>query len=397
MLRFASALSDMSATAEAVDEVCSVAAAQLDARADLAVCFASHHHGPDFAPLLAAIDERLRPKTLIGCTGEAIVGTGREIEEQPALSLWLARLPGVNVRPMHLEFERTADGGTFTGWPEDLPSTWPAGSALIMLADPFTFPADALLERLDEAQPGIPVLGGMASGAAAPGENRIFLGGDAFDSGAVAILVDGDITVRSIVSQGCRPIGHPMVVTRAEQNVIFELGGRPAMTQLQELFDTLDPRDQQLVQRGLNVGLVINEYQDRFARGDFLVRNCVGADRKTGAIAVGDFVRTGQTVQFHVRDAASADEDLRELLGAVDPPADKHALGSLLFTCNGRGTRMFPEADHDARCLERRLGKIPTAGFFAQGEIGPVGGRNFLHGFTASIALFSARDTPSDR
>ncbi len=218
---------------------------------------------------------------------------------------------------MHLEFQRTPEGGSFVGWPDELPASWPAGSALLMLGEPFSFPADALLERLGEDQPGIPVLGGMASGAHSPGENLVFLGDEAFASGAVAVLIHGDVRIRSVVSQGCRPIGRPMVVTKADRQVIFELSGKPALAQLQELFAELSEREQQLAQRGLHVGRVINEYQDKFTRGDFLVRNCIGADRASGAIAIGDFVRPGQTVQFHVRDADTADEDLRELLRAA--------------------------------------------------------------------------------
>ncbi|MGH7139612.1 MAG: FIST signal transduction protein, partial [Pirellulales bacterium] len=174
------------------------------------------------------------------------------------------------------------------------------------------------------------------------------------------------------------------VITKAEQNVILELSGKPTLAQLQELFETLSPRDQQLLQTGLHVGRVINEYQERFERGDFLVRNCLGADRETGALAIGDFVRPGQTVQFHVRDSQTADEDLRELLGRCGGKAQ----GALLFTCNGRGTRLFEQPHHDAGVLRELLGPIPVAGFFAQGEMGPIGGKNFLHGFTASCALF---------
>jgi small ligand-binding sensory domain FIST len=353
--------------------------------------------------LAADIARRTRARTLIGCTGESIVGGAREIEDGPALSLWLARLPGVTIQPMRLRFERTPEGGTIVGWPDNLPERWPDGSALMMLAEPFSFPADLLLERLNEDQPGVPVLGGMASGAHAPGENRLILSGgvrerdggsDAdceFDSGAVAVLIHGPLRMRAVVSQGCRPIGRHFVVTRADKNVILELSGKPAMQQLQEVFDGLSDRDRQLVQRGLHVGLVTNEYQDTFRRGDFLVRNCVGADPQAGAIAIGDFVRPGQTVQFHVRDEETADEDLRELLTAAGGDANmasSASSGALLFTCNGRGTRLFSEPDHDAAAVCAALGNLPLAGFFAQGELGPIGGKNYLHGFTASVAVF---------
>ena len=178
-------------------------------------------------------------------------------------------------------------------------------------------------------------------------------------------------------------------MTRANQNVIQELGGKPPLAQLQELFPSLTPAEKMLIQRGLHVGRVINEYQERFGRGDFLIRNVIGADPDSGAMAIGDYVRTGQTVQFHVRDAASADEDLSLLLSQQQSGASPPA-GGLLFTCNGRGTRLFDQPHHDAALVRRFWNNLPLAGFFAQGELGPVGGKNFVHGFTASLVLFSA-------
>ena len=262
---------------------------------------------------------------------------------------------------------------------------------MLLLGEPFSFPADELIRRLNEDRPGVPVLGGMASGGVAPGENRLLLGTQVFSHGAVAALVHGDVRIRSVVSQGCRPIGKPFVVTKSEANVIHELGGVAALVRLQEVFETLTEQDRLLVRHGLHVGRVLSEYQDKFVRGDFLVRNVIGADPKSGAIAIGDFVRPGQTVQFHIRDEQTADEDLRELLKtAAEPGGDNRSRGALLFTCNGRGTRLFSSADHDVRCVRQALGEIPVAGFFAQGEIGPIGGNNFLHGFTASIAVFES-------
>jgi small ligand-binding sensory domain FIST len=217
----------------------------------------------------------------------------------------------------------------------------------------------------------------------------LFLGEQSIDSGAAGMLMRG-VGMRSVVSQGCRPIGQPLVVTKAQQNVIEQLGGQPPLEQLRALWPSLSPREQGLVQQGLHVGQVINEYQPQFRRGDFLVRNVVGADPQHGVIAIGDFVRPGQTVQFHVRDAQTADEDLRELLAAARD--ERQAAAALLFTCNGRGTRLFSEPHHDAAALADLLGDIPVAGFFAQGEIGPVGGKNFLHGFTASVVLFDAAE-----
>jgi len=219
----------------------------------------------------------------------------------------------------------------------------------------------------------------------------LLLADNVHDSGAVGVWIHGAVRLRTVVSQGCRPIGQPMIVTKSQQNILIELGGKPAFSRLSELWPELSAEDQRLVQRGLHVGQVINEYQDGFARGDFLIRNVIGADPEKGVIAVGDYVRTGRTVQFHVRDARAADVDLKELL-AGSVAAGSCPRGALLFTCNGRGSRLFPEPNHDAGAVASQFGSIPTAGFFAQGEIGPVAGKNFLHGFTASIVLFEPID-----
>jgi small ligand-binding sensory domain FIST len=258
----------------------------------------------------------------------------------------------------------------------------------LVLGEPFTFPADLLLEQMNDRHPGVPVIGGMASGGAMPGEHRLLFGPEALVDGAVAVLLDGPIRVRPLVSQGCRPIGKHFVITKAERNVIHELGGKPALVQLQAVFAELPTREQELVNQGLHVGRVVSEYQDRFEQGDFLVRNVIGADPESGAVAIGDYVRVGQTVQFHIRDWQTADADLRQLLAASQKRSTSPPDGALLFTCNGRGTRLFPEPHHDALTIRSALGDIALAGFFAQGELGPVGGKNFVHGFTASMALF---------
>jgi small ligand-binding sensory domain FIST len=202
-------------------------------------------------------------------------------------------------------------------------------------------------------------------------------------------LLSGAVRVQTVVSQGCRPIGKHFVITRAEQNVIYELGGKPAVIQLHEVLVTLPTREQELVRRGLHLGRAVTEYQDRFGQGDFLVRNVLGIDPDSGAVVVNDFVRVGQTVKFHIRDSQTADADLRQLLAARQQ-AGANPLGVLLFSCNGRGTRMFPEPHHDAAAIAKAFGSVPLAGFFAAGELGPVGGKNFVHGFTASIALVEA-------
>ncbi|MDR3638221.1 MAG: FIST N-terminal domain-containing protein [Isosphaeraceae bacterium] len=349
--------------------------------ADLALVFASIHHADALGRLAREVRARGISRHIVGCTGESIVGEDREVEGAPALSLWAVRLPEATIEPVRLRY----DGG-FEGWTGTDKET--VRSALLLLADPFTFPADRFLKSLSETAPGLPVAGGMASGAQTQGRNRFVLDDAVFDDGAVGVQLGGRVALRTIVSQGCRPIGKPYIVTKTEGNLIRELGRRPALEALRELFESLAPEEQALVQQGLHIGRVINEYQETFRRGDFLVRNVLGADEQ-GGIAITDVVRVGQTVQFHIRDADTADEDLRGLLDRerAERP-DARRLGALLFSCNGRGTRLFDAPNHDVSVLHESLGPIPVAGFFAMGELGPVGGQNFVHGFTASIALF---------
>jgi small ligand-binding sensory domain FIST len=362
--------------------------------ANLVLVFASMHHADALGALAGLARSRGLGEHVLGCTGESIVGEDREVEGGPALSLWALRMPGITVRPHQFRFT----DGAFEGWPElegaarmqrdreSIPGEPP--QCLILLGDPFSFPTDLFLKRYHEVAPGRPVIGGMASGSQVPERNRLVQGDTVTTEGAVALEMSGPLLVRTIVSQGCRPIGRTMIVTRAEQNMIRELGRRPVIDVIREVYAELPAEDQELVRQGLHIGRVINEYQDKFQRGDFLVRNVIGGD-EAGGMAVTDIIRVGQTVQFHVRDGATADEDLRSLLiHERRTRPDARVAGALLFTCNGRGSRLFPEPDHDISVIHELLGPVPVAGFFAMGEIGPVGGQNFVHGFTASIALF---------
>ncbi|HWE39102.1 MAG TPA: FIST N-terminal domain-containing protein [Isosphaeraceae bacterium] len=383
-MKCAEALSTESKSANAVADVLDRVAEGLGdgPPANLAVVFASAEHAEALPRLAREALDRDLVQRVIGCTGETIIAEGREVEEGPAMALWALRAPVSIITPVRVEpgSEELA---------ERLLAPADENSVLLLLGDPFTFPADAWLKRLDAARTGLRVAGGMASAGRAPGSNRLVLDDKAFADGAVAMRVDlhpGD-TIRSVVSQGCRPIGRPLIVTKVEANLVRELGRRPALQVLREIFDALTDDEQQLARQGLHLGRVINEYQDTFRRGDFLVRNVLGAD-DAGGIAISDLPRVGQTVQFHVRDAATADEDLRALLADPDPSPDHRVAGALLFSCNGRGTRLFPDPDHDARTLRDLLGPVPVAGFFAMGEFGPVGDQNFVHGFTASVAVF---------
>ncbi|MCX6465075.1 MAG: FIST C-terminal domain-containing protein [Pseudonocardiales bacterium] len=318
-------------------------------------------------------------RTTVGVTSAGVIGDGRGVEQGPAVAVWAAVLPGTVVRPVRLTATRQPEGGVrVSGMPERRADDRVAA----LVVDPHTFPVGGFLRHADTARPGFPLVGGLAGVMGGPGSNRLLLDGEVHDDGGVGVVLGGDAGVRTVVSQGCRPIGPPMVVTRAERNVLLELAGTPAYRRLAEIVTALPPAEQELVGRGLHIGIAMDEYAEEHGRGDFLVRGVVGVDDESGAVAVGDVVEVGQTVRFQVRDAAGAGEDLTELLGP------ERAGGALLFSCNGRGTAMFDSADHDVRTLRRALGDGGIAGFFAAGEIGPVGGRNHLHGFTASVLAF---------
>jgi small ligand-binding sensory domain FIST len=385
-MRCATALSTMRNSEAAVREVLDRVARAFEGEpADLAVVFSSMHHADVLGHLGADLKARGLGRQIIGCTAETVVGDGREIESEPALSVWLIRLPGAEIQPIRID-----DGHDGI----DALQGFAAGpDSILLLGDPFSFSPDPWLSKLQAVAPGLRVMGGMASGSQTPRQNRLMLDGQVFDDGAVGVALGGNVQIRSIVSQGCRPIGRPMIVTRAERNLIRDLGRRPCLEVLREVFEELPEDDQERVQSSLHIGRVINEYQESFRRGDFLVRNVMGAD-ESGGIAITDLVRVGQTVQFHVRDAVTADEDLRTMIDSerIDRPGSKVA-GALLFSCNGRGSRLFDQPDHDVGVLQAKFGPIPVAGFFAMGEIGPVGGQNFVHGYTASVVLFEEPET----
>jgi len=395
--RFASSLSTHTDSDRAIDEIVTGIRAQLgDAAPDLVTCFVSHHHGAAIETLGPRLAVELNAQALVGCTGEGIVGTGREVERGAALTAWAAVLPDTEVRPFAVEAEAVSDDTLrFTGMPEVRDRS---RASLLMLADPFTFPAHAYLEVLNRELPRVSAIGGLASGGQGPGQNLLFTRGGVVAQGAIGVVVEGAVEVRAIVSQGCRPVGKPFVITACKDNLVLKLSGKPALHALMETLQTSPSDDQQLLQRGPFLGLALDPTKSAFQRGDFLARGIVGLEKDSNAIAVADnSIRNGMSVQFLVRDAATAGEDLTQLVrDEAKSPVEPHGAGVLLFSCNGRGTRMFRRPDHDVGCLRAALATdVPTAGFFAMGEIGPVGGRNFLHGFSASVALFRRRDASS--
>jgi len=385
--RYAAALSTHPVAFEAVGAVAGEILEQLDGdRPDLLVCFMSRHHVAQFNDMAKGLRALIEPDVLLGATAVSIAGGSREVEDEPALSVWAADWGGGRANGFVLDVSSYMDpGGTegvrVDGWPTEI-----AGDAtVLLLADPFSFPVADLLALCNERVPGLRVIGGLASAGPMAGTNRLALDERITDRGAVGVVLPPEVAVRTVVSQGCRPVGSPFTVTKAERNVVSELGGRSAVARLEELVAAAGHEERELLARGLQVGIVVDEHRTEFDRGDFLVRSVLDADHRTGTVTVGERVEVGQTLQFQVRDAEAADDDLAALLAGVG----HDVRGVLLFTCNGRGVHLFGCRNHDTGMIEEWLGPVPLAGAFCAGEIGPIGGRNFLHGFTASIALFA--------
>lgn len=380
---FAAALSEHPVAADAVGEVLGSIVEQHGVDPDLVVVFASAAHVEFLGEISAAVRTVLRPGTLLGASASAVLAGPDEAEEAPALAVWAAW--GLPVRPLRLAAGPVHDDGDGPAVMVDgVPADVAPDATLLVLADPFSFPAEGFLAQLGEVRPDLTVVGGLASAASTPGGNALVLDGAVHRDGAVGVVLPPG---HAIVSQGCRPIGEPMVVTRAQSSragpgFLLELAGKPALDQLTAIAEGASPDDRALLARGIHLGVAIDEHRLDFGRGDFLVRAVLGADRERGVLAVAAPVPVGTTVQFHVRDAASADEDLRELLEGVEGSA------ALVFTCNGRGERLFGVGDHDASVVADALDTRAVAGMFCAGELGPVGGRSFLHGFTASVLVF---------
>ncbi|HVB94921.1 MAG TPA: FIST N-terminal domain-containing protein [Acidimicrobiales bacterium] len=380
---FASAQSEHPIAAMATGEVVGAVLEAIGERPDLVFISVTRPHAGALDDIVNTVTSVLHPLAMIGCAAESVVGTGREVEETPAISLWAGRVGPL--LPVTLRGTRSVDDSwQFTGWPDDITF---APAALILVADPFTFPADQFLSWMDEAHPGLPIIGGNASAALGPGGNRLVADDRTVQEGAVGVLIGSGVEIEMVTSQGCRAYGRPLTVTKSDRNILFEVAGTPAIeSMVEQMKGGLSAEDiGRLENNGLHVGRLIDEHLDQPGPGDYLVRTVMGVDRTTGAIAVDDRIPLGSTVRFHLRDAESADLDLRRVL------TGRRADGALMFTCNGRGTRLFDEAHHDASLLSRQIGPVPVGGIFAAGEIGPVGGRNFVHSFTASIALFTDR------
>jgi len=356
-------------------------------RPDLAILLASAHAERAIERIALQVHELLEPRAMIGTTGEGVISGDRELEGEAAVTLWVAQLPGMQVRSFHLSNEDVERLDSPAALQEHLGVSGDEQPSFVLLADPFSVDVLDVLQRFGDAFPERPAIGGMASGATGPRQSAMVFEGQTLRHGLCGTALWGSARVECIVSQGCRPIGGPWIITEGHCNVIERLGGRKPLHVLRDLIDGCTDDERELIRRGLLIGFAFHETRSRFRRGDFLIRNLLKIHPETGEVEVNDYVRVGTTVQFHVRDASSAREDL----GAMLESAPRDAAGALLFSCNGRGTRLFEQRHEDARAVARAC-SAPMAGLFCAGEIGPVGQRNYLHGHTASIGFLRAAE-----
>ncbi|MFJ9557074.1 FIST N-terminal domain-containing protein [Nocardiopsis sp. NPDC101807] len=383
MARFGNALTTGADLVNAAERAVLGALEQVDGAADL-VCFFVCGADPEEVTLAGRRVMALAGgATTLGCSSTGVIGGGRGVEGQGSVSVWCAGLPGVEITPFRLDTVIEGDHLAVVGMREPGPDD----RAAILLTNPYEFPTQAFVRESTVALNGLPLVGGMADGMRGEESVRLFCDGDVAEHGAIGLLLGGANVLGTVVSQGCRPVGPAMTVTKSEGNLILELAGVNAYDKLEELVEELSDEDRELAGHGLHLGIAMDEYADHHGQGDFLIRSVVGADPELGGLTVGDMVDVGQTVRFQVRDAGTADEDLARRLADFGA---EHAVGAgLLFSCNGRGASLFPHADHDVLAVHRVLGVEAVAGFFAAGEIGPVGGVNHVHGFTACLLAFA--------
>lgn len=381
-MKWASTIATTARLEDALDEGLDTLSTELQGTApDLLIVFAHPSYSGHFSRLVPGISACYPDALIVGCSASGVIGGGHELEHQPALSLTAAVLPGVELSSFHLTAESEA-------WREHVEVPPHQSPAFLLFPDPFTCPSEELVRWFDTVYPGCVKLGGLASGGTGPGTTTLFAGDRIARMGAVGVAMHGDIEVDTLVAQGCRPIGSPVFVTRAEGNIILELDGQPAIAAVEALHAQLSPTEQEMFGHSLFLGLVTDPAKQVYGQGDFLIRNLIGIEPQMGALAVGTEVMENQVVQFHLRDAETSAADLERMLTEYegDPPA-----GALLFSCLGRGETLYGQPNHDSASFQRRFGAVPLGGFFSNGEIGPVAGRTFVHGYTSSFGLIRPR------
>ena len=363
---------------------------QLNAeRVSLGLVFISPQLFPHAKQILEILRVHARIPVLAGCSSQGLIVGPKELEHDAGLTLALYFLPDAEIEAFHFTQEQVEEANGPGYWHLETGIEPSRTNGWLVFIDPYHLDSETWLRGWNEAYAPLPVLGGLASGDFTEQCTQVYLNGEVYEEGGVAISIGGNVRLAGVISQGCTPIGETWTLTKVEQNIIHEIGNRPAYEVLAETFGKLSPEDQRKARGNLFIGLVVNEYLEEFHRGDFLIRNLLNADAKSGSIAVGAAPRQGQTVQFQRRSAVAATEDMQELLARTRQQLSNSTIyGGCLCCCNGRGEGLFGRPNHDAEMVQQRLGPIGLSGFFCNGEIGPVGERNFLHGYTASLALF---------
>ena len=404
-MKWASAVSSHPSLELALREVIERVLTQLETAPNLAIIFISSAFASEYSRVLPLLKGPLGGAHIIGCSGSGVIGVTRaghlvEVEETAGISLTVAYLPDVTIQGFHLSIDELPDlDSPPSEWTEIfgvLPADKPN---FLLMADPFASGMNDLLQGLDFAYPESVKLGGLAGIESISRSCGLFCGQQLYRQGVIGVALSGNITIDTIVAQGCRPIGPTFRVVESDRNVVTKVAAQAPdneaaeqtpLEALQELFQDLDDTDRQLAQESLFIGLAQSSFKQALEQGDFLIRNLVGVDPKVGAIAIADRIRPGQRIQFHLRDAHTAKDELATLLatyqlnhqGRSTPPS-----GALLFACNGRGTSLFDAPNCDVEQFSRQVGPVPLGGFFCNGEIGPVGKTTFLHGFTSVFGI----------
>ncbi|MBK6858388.1 MAG: FIST C-terminal domain-containing protein [Microthrixaceae bacterium] len=381
---FGAAVSQHPLATHAVGEVVGGVLEQVGPSPDMAVLFATGGYVGAMEDLASTVRSTLAPSIFIGCTAVSVLAGADEVEDRAAVALFAAdwqgrlRLGPRGARAVRFDAQRDGDGWRLSGTDDVAVDD----ATLVLIADPFTFPVDGFLARLHHQAPGLSVVGGMASAARGPGGNRLVADHVISDHGAVGVFLPPGVPVRPVQSQGCRPIGEPLVVTAGRGNLVERIAGRPALDLINDLIESADHRDKSLMGLGLHLGLVANERLETFEAGDFLIRKVLGMERASRSVAVDCEVPLGTTVQFHVRDPQTADEHLRSSLSGHQGSA------ALVFTGQDRGEGLFGAPHHDAEVISEHVNRGATAGMFCSGEIGPVEAQSFLHSMSTSVLVF---------
>lgn len=381
-----------------VDSLCRTIAFKLSGKKpDFVVAFISPDFKDRFDSICALLSEKFAPAAIIGCTAGGLIGGGQEVEQKSAIAITAAILPDVEVKSFHIANEAIPDLDDPPGsWEKLLGVKGEQEPSFVLISDPFSFKIEPFVQGLDYAYSRSVKVGGLASGGHKAGENRLICGDRVFRSGLVGVSLSGNIALDSVVSQGCRAFGKTFRVTKCDRNLLYELDGKPAVMALKEAIESLSEKDQRLAKDAIFIGVAMDEFKEKFVSGDFLVRNIYGIEPMSGALLVGEVLRTERTVQFHLRDAASSADDLKNLLSRYvlersSGDVDSSARGALLFSCLGRGEQLYGTVNHDSDCFRRMVADVPIGGFFCNGEIGPVGNSTFLHGYTSAFGIFRER------